>query len=255
LPQLEIDKLSTILTEFAPDIVHISAHGEANGLLFSDSDGTQQFVNTSQLIGLFRGVAERPTLIYVSACSADLIAKELVNVVPFAIGSTATVSDDAARRSALKFYEWLGRGYSIAEAFEVSKPLLEIVDRNTVTLTIEQAGLVDPKKQRFVERLRMLASFTRLENARDDIRRGAILDRIADRSGDYEIELGLAGCPRDTLQVIFSRPTVASSTSRRGDPSKINSLGSRMDRPTRARSGWRTTPSLPMASRVSTRPS
>jgi hypothetical protein len=204
LPNLEIDRLPTILKEFAPDLVHISAHGSPDGLMFSSGEqGRQQFVKTDQLVALFRAVVPRPRLVYLSACSAENIADQLRLVIPFTIGTTAEISNEAARRSALKFYEWLGRGSSIQEAFNVSKPLLEIADQNEVSSKLFVADRQDPAKETFVEIFRMLASFTKLEDAHGRLPTNVNIAELANRWGDYEVEIGLAGCPADTYLVVL----------------------------------------------------
>lgn len=202
LPHLKIDELSTVIAEFRPDVVHLSVHGRRGGVVFADGDH-EKFVAIPHLVSQFKAVRLKPKLVYLSACDGDKLAKALSDVVPFVIAMTDKVTNEAAIRSAVKFYEWLGGGSTIQEAYDISRPLLETVDEGAVSSNL-YAGKDHAADTKLVDVFRMMACFTKLENTRRKKKPPLLkVHDLCDRSGKFEIEAGFVGCPRDTQQLIM----------------------------------------------------
>jgi hypothetical protein len=203
LPYLKIDELTTVISDFCPDVVHISVHGERRGVLFADGQDIEKFVSNEQFVAHFRAVKSKPKLVYLSACEGETLAQLLSEVVPFVLGMTDKVTNEAAIRSAVKFYEWLGSGSTIREAVDISQPLLETIDEGGVSskLFIGKGQDADIK---LVEVFRMMACFSKLEDTRK-LKRPPLLTpgKLSDRDGKFEIEVGFVGCPKDTMQLLM----------------------------------------------------
>lgn len=202
LPHLKIDELSTVITEFRPDVVHLSVHGRRGGVVFADGDD-EKFVPIPHFVAHFKAVRVKPKLVYLSACDGDKLAKALSEQVPFVLAMTDKVTNEAAIRSAVKFYEWLGGGSTIQEAYDISRPLLETVDEGAVSSNL-YTGKDSSTDSKLVDVFRMMACFTKLENTRRKKKPPLLNFRdLCDRSGNFEIEAGFVGCPRDTQQLIM----------------------------------------------------
>jgi hypothetical protein len=202
LPHLKIDELSTVITEFRPDVVHLSVHGHRRGVVFADGED-EKFVTIPHFVAQFKAVKLKPKLVYLSACDGDKLAKALSEVVPFVLAMTDKVTNEAAIRSAVKFYEWLGGGSTIQEAYDIARPLLETVDEGAVSSNLH-AGKDYSANIKLVEVFRMMACFTKLENTRRKKRPPLLTVRdLCDRFGKFEIEAGFVGCPRDTVQLVM----------------------------------------------------
>ena len=107
------------LLKHEPDIVHFSGHGEGNlGLVISDESGASKAVTGDALAGLF---AEFPCVkcVLLNACYAKVQAQAIVRHVNYAIGMKDTIYDKAAIAFAIGFYDGLGYGRTIEEAFNL----------------------------------------------------------------------------------------------------------------------------------------
>lgn len=205
-PKIDVDEFSTTLSQVRPDILHVSAHGHEEGIAFSDPDGEEQYISMDNFVDLLRAIDPRPKLIFLSACSSSGIAKELAKlkqVVPFTLGITTAIENGWARQTAVKFYEWLARGSTVQQALEIARPGLRIAAKGKVDLELSVADGFDATSTRFSEPLRLLCCFPKLEKRRME---GKTLKGIQLRpngTSEFDIELGIAGCPPDTRQVSF----------------------------------------------------
>lgn len=187
LPHLTIDRLVSELTLHAPDILHISAHGENDYLHLADGLGNKVKVSAN-LLRAHLTVERPPRLVYLNACDSQTIAQALVEVVDFAIGTTAPITNYAARTSALLFYERVLTGSSVQAAFDVAQETLKGID--TTSTVLKTAKGVNPKRTILHYVPRLIARFA------DD-------DYAPNKHGEFTIETGLLGCPANTTQVVF----------------------------------------------------
>ncbi|ELS01096.1 hypothetical protein Xen7305DRAFT_00007970 [Xenococcus sp. PCC 7305] len=107
------------LLKFNPNIVHFSGHGKGKaGLVISDAAGKEKAVTGEALAGLF---ANFPSIkcVLLNACYAEFQAKAIVKHVDYVIGMRDTVFDQAAIAFSIGFYDSLGYGKNIEEAFKL----------------------------------------------------------------------------------------------------------------------------------------
>ncbi|MGK7951977.1 MAG: SUMF1/EgtB/PvdO family nonheme iron enzyme [Xenococcaceae cyanobacterium] len=108
------------LLRYQPDIVHFSGHGEGeSGLVIVDElSGASKAVTGEALAGLF---AEFPCVqcVLLNACYAEVQAQAIVSHVDYVIGMRETIYDKAAIAFAIGFYDGLGYGRSVEEAFRL----------------------------------------------------------------------------------------------------------------------------------------
>lgn len=123
-----LEDLGTALLLHQPNVLHISAHGEADGSLLLEGEGdTPQVVTRKQLIRTLAGVDDL-RLVVLNACHSEAVARELPAVSGLAIGMSDAVADKAAISFAVAFYEALGFGRSVDTSFQIALGRLSDLD-------------------------------------------------------------------------------------------------------------------------------
>ena len=113
-----IDDLRRRLLDHSPQIVHFSGHSGVDGIVLENEKGESSPVAAEALADLFELCAKHVDCVVLNACESDLQAKAISKHIPYVIGMTSSVSDDAAREFAVGFYDALGAGRSIQDAFK-----------------------------------------------------------------------------------------------------------------------------------------
>ncbi len=139
--------LQQLLLQHKPHVVHYSGHGTRGGpagntspgapsprrdmvardiapvdqLMLMGDGGYAQPVSKAALVDLFTVLKDNVHLVLLSACHSESIAESLAEVVPCTIGMSGSVSDEAAIAFAAAFYQALGFGRDIRQAFELGK--------------------------------------------------------------------------------------------------------------------------------------
>lgn len=146
LQAARFDDLRTALLEHQPQVLHISAHGEADGsLLFEGRAGEPQPVTRKQFTKLLAAV-EGLRLVVLNACHSQVIAEKLPELGGVAIGMSNAVKDHAAIEFAVAFYEALGFGRSVDAAFKLG--LAGLDDRDDEVPRLFPPVDQDPERRR-----------------------------------------------------------------------------------------------------------
>lgn len=112
--------LQQALLNFKPQIVHFSGHGVGkSGLVFQDLVGRGQLVNAVALANLFR-LFSRFGLecVVLNACYSSIQAEEIAKNINFVVGMSDDISDSAARKFLIGFYQAIGAGEPVEFAYE-----------------------------------------------------------------------------------------------------------------------------------------
>ncbi len=191
LPDLNIEDLPGQLSSIKPDVLHLAAHGDSESLSLSDETNHPVYL-TANILRSFLSPDHPPRLIYLNACNSNQIARDLVGIgsVPMAIGSTAPITNRAARPSAVAFHERLLAGLSVARAFDACKHMLEALADSKASAELHTGSEIFADTEILYRVPTLVADF---QNGRP---------RKA-RDNHYKFRLGLQGCPACTTQVIF----------------------------------------------------
>jgi hypothetical protein len=112
--------LQRVLLEEKPHVLHFSGHGtERAQLMFEDDTGAAARVEKEafvELIGILGGTVR---LVVLNACDTEPIADALVHHVDFAVGMHEPIGDEAAIAFASSFYQALGFGEPVGNAFRL----------------------------------------------------------------------------------------------------------------------------------------
>lgn len=112
------DDLRRALLKYEPDIVHFSGHGtEEAGLVFENGAGRATLVKSQTLAKLFE-LCTSVKCVLLNACYSKSQSAAIAQHVDYVIGMTQAIGDRAALKFAVGFYDALGYGRPIEEAFE-----------------------------------------------------------------------------------------------------------------------------------------
>lgn len=194
-PQLNVEDLALKLREHKPDVLHITAHGDAEHLALTNADAARVELDGRRLRSLF-DPSYPPRLVYINACDSHQIAAAIVAAeralpgvaVPMAIGTTAPITNRAARAAAATFYQGLLSGNSVATAYDGCRAVIETIQADAVSAVLRH-GQVKPHNEILYQPPRIVARFA------GNGHKG--------HSGFYDLEFGVIGCPSDTTQIVF----------------------------------------------------
>ena len=115
------DDLRRALLDFHPQIVHFCGHGSRdNGLVLENDTGEAQFVPTNALANLFKLFSKRGVeCVVLNACYAEVQAEAISQHINYVVGMSEQISDRAAVKFAVGFYDALGAGWSYKDAFDM----------------------------------------------------------------------------------------------------------------------------------------
>jgi TPR repeat protein len=110
-----------------PQVVHFSGHGSSDGLVVVGSEGRgSHAVDAAGLTDLLRLFRDDIQLVVLSACFSRPQAEAVAEVVGCAIGTPATISDDAAITFDATFYGAIAFGRSVQFAFDQARAQLRL---------------------------------------------------------------------------------------------------------------------------------
>jgi hypothetical protein len=112
--------ITQALLELNPQIVHFSAHGTNEGeLCIEDLNGKLLPVSKDALLSLFTQFSDSVNCVLLNACFSDIQAEAIAENIKYVIGMKKEIGDRAAISFSIGFYQALGAGKTIPEAFEL----------------------------------------------------------------------------------------------------------------------------------------
>ena len=122
LPQLSLrpEDISQALLDTQPKIVHFSGHGTSTGALcFENQTGKTQLVQPEALAALFEQFSSHVNCVILNACYSETQAKAIAEHLEYVVGMKKAIGDKAAISFAVGFYQALGAGWTIEEAYKL----------------------------------------------------------------------------------------------------------------------------------------
>ena len=109
--------LRRALLDHAPRIVHFAGHDGAGGIVVEGDDGKACQIPNGALTTLFELCAQQIECVVLNACHSQIQAEAIAQHIPYVIGMSTSISDSAAIEFAVGFYDALGAGKSIEDAY------------------------------------------------------------------------------------------------------------------------------------------
>jgi hypothetical protein len=134
------DDLLQALNEHQPHIVHFSGHGSTREeILLVDDQGKSRPVSDKALEILFNFLKDNIRIVILNSCYSQKQAEIIASSIDCVVGMSNAISDAAAICFAASFYEAIGFGRSVSEAFGqgiVALLLRGISEENTPKLLV-----------------------------------------------------------------------------------------------------------------------
>ncbi len=108
------------LLEHEPHIVHFSGHGDAKGIQVLDDIGFVELFSTDSLAALFELFSGTIECVVFNTCNSEAQAEAVNKHITYTIGTKRKLKDKAANEFSSGFYNALGAGKSIEEAFQIA---------------------------------------------------------------------------------------------------------------------------------------
>lgn len=111
--------ITQALLDQKPRIVHFSGHGTGeDGLCFENESGQVQLVKADALATLFGLVSDQVDCVLLNACYSKNQAEAISDRIKYVIGMTKAIGDSAAISFSIGFYQAIGAGRSVKEAYK-----------------------------------------------------------------------------------------------------------------------------------------
>lgn len=111
---------SQAMLDVSPQIVHFSGHGSTGGeLIFEDVQGKAQLVSSSALAALFGQFGGLVQCVVLNSCYSESQAQAISAHVEYVVGTNKAIGDKAAIAFTVGFYQALGAGRNVEEAFKL----------------------------------------------------------------------------------------------------------------------------------------
>ncbi|QQE67004.1 hypothetical protein GFS31_37090 [Leptolyngbya sp. BL0902] len=122
---VDAESLRRAMLKEQPDIVHFSGHGAGDtGLVLVGQDGSPKPATAEALSGLFQ-IFHDVKCVLLNACFAEIQAKAIVEHIDYVIGMKRAVKDSTAIAFATGFYDGLGYGLDIEDAFKLGRNAIQ----------------------------------------------------------------------------------------------------------------------------------
>ena len=122
---VRVSDLRRSLLDYEPQFVHFSGHGAGeHGLALEDDGGKMKLVSTASLARLLKSF--RVKCVLLNACYSEKQAAAICQHVDYVMGMNQAIGDRAAIEFAVGFYDTLGVGRSIEDAFEIGCATLDL---------------------------------------------------------------------------------------------------------------------------------
>jgi hypothetical protein len=123
---IRLRDLRRSLLDFEPQIVHFTGHGREDGLLVEDELGMAVRISTKALKGLFELCANHVECVILNACYSAPQAVAISKHINYVIGMKKEIKDKAAIEFAVGFYDALGAGRTVEDAFEFGRNAIRL---------------------------------------------------------------------------------------------------------------------------------
>jgi hypothetical protein len=119
--------LSQALLDTNPTIVHFSGHGsELGAICLEDAGGYAQEVTADALGQLFQSFGTQTRCVVLNACFSEVQAEAIARHVAYVVGMSHEIGDDGAIAFSVGFYQAIGAGRSIDDAFALGVAQLQL---------------------------------------------------------------------------------------------------------------------------------
>lgn len=114
------------LLDSSPQIVHFCGHGEPDGLIVEGWNGKTALVSPDALADLFRLCKDDLECVLLNVCHSEPMAEAVNQHIEYVIGMREGIGDEAAIEFSVGFYDAMGAGKSVEEAFDFGRNAIQL---------------------------------------------------------------------------------------------------------------------------------
>jgi hypothetical protein len=112
--------ISRALLDVEPQIVHFSGHGSSTGAIcLEDRTGGIHPVTPDAMTALFEQFVNCLNCVVLNACYSEIQANAIARYINYVVGVSQAIPDDAAIAFTIGFYQAVGAGRTIEEAYKL----------------------------------------------------------------------------------------------------------------------------------------
>ena len=142
--------LQRAMSDYEPQIVHFAGHGEENGLMVEDENGNAVLVTPDALSGLFELFKDSVECVLLNTCYSELHVDAIKKHIKYVIGMRQGITDKSALRFAVGFYNALGAGRAIEEAYRFGCNAIQLSNLSENLIPILKKRLRDSTSTAFI---------------------------------------------------------------------------------------------------------
>ncbi|NEZ59842.1 CHAT domain-containing protein [Leptolyngbyaceae cyanobacterium CCMR0081] len=121
--------LQRAMLDESPQIVHFTGHSEgAAGLVFEDEAGNAKLVTGNALAKLFKLFKQECECVVLNGCYSLEQAAAIAEHIPYVIGMSKSINEQAAIKFAVGFYDAMVNGRSVEFAFNSGKVAMDLAN-------------------------------------------------------------------------------------------------------------------------------
>jgi hypothetical protein len=133
---VRIEDLQREILETEPDIVHFCGHGKEEGIMVEDEIGFTEVVNQKALADMFKLFKDQIECVLLIACRSETQAKAIKRHISNVIGIKGDIKEKAVIQFVGGFYDALGAGRPIEEAFDFGINALKFRSEDELTIPV-----------------------------------------------------------------------------------------------------------------------
>jgi len=143
--------LSGLLQSHQPHIVHFSGHGGFEGIFVENDNKEAHLLAANGLQNLFRVLKDNIQCVILNACWSMNQAQAIAQEIGCVIGMKHDISDAASISFARGFYQAIGNGRNLNEAFELGKVEIDLANLGEEQIPLIEARIgTDPSSICFI---------------------------------------------------------------------------------------------------------
>lgn len=126
---LTFENLKQLILQEKPHLVHFGGHSSSTAICFENDSGNLCAVSVEDMVSFFRAFDDEIRCVVFNSCHSEELAKTLSEYIPYVIGVSKEINDDAALAFSKAFYEAIGAGKSIRKSYEIAKPFVSDIHK------------------------------------------------------------------------------------------------------------------------------
>jgi hypothetical protein len=136
-----VDDLRRALLDCSPTVLHFSGHGGGEGgLCFEDANGGSNAAHAEPLARLLHHFKGQLKCVVLNACYSEVQAEAIRNEIDYVIGMNAAVSDIAATKFSVSFYDAVFAGTDFRTAFDLGCTSLDLNNMDDSDVPVFMTG-------------------------------------------------------------------------------------------------------------------